>query len=292
MKIYLLFFTAFLILNLTLYSNSLTLNKYESRFLQAETNSTSHKTPFEKMVEELQFTLTDEGKPTLQKLAESEFAAANKNKDDMVSEEELKKRLQILVEKYKVPGDIVDKPLFNLTLSLVQKDNDPYFTKAEFEHAILYGVKFLLPYLLSITGTPIEKLINAEGYMQEIKISLDQEKYDSSNNFQNLWLQISQGYSSISIEAANEFIGELCYSMGYPESQSDVIKKIVIKQSENNSLVRDDFEKAARDAFEETYDYLEETQIPSLNKEVEKYLKNNQANVVSIFIYIYLIYRK
>lgn len=287
MKAFLLFFNLFLIFNLTLYSKSHVFNIKENRFLQSENNSTNYKTPFKEMIEDLEFTLTDEGKPKLQKLAESEFAAANKNKDDMVSSEELTKRLKKLLEKYKAPSDIYTKPLFNLTLSLVQKDNDPYFTKAEFQHAILYGIKFLLPYLLSISGTPIEQLINAEGYMENIRISLDQEKNDPSNDFQKLWMQASQGYSSVNVEVANEFIGELCYRMGYPESQSDEIKKIVNKQSDNNSLVRDDFEKAVRDAFEETYDYLEDTLIPKLNKEVDVYSKNNQSNVVSFINFLF-----
>ena len=281
------FSLAIIIIFLIFYSNSSFLSK-NTRELQNEltSSSTDIKSPFQTIIADLTFYLTQDGKPKFQILLDGYFAQADKNSNSQIDKDEFKKQLIILSEQFFFPSDIDTQPIFEYVMKQIQKDDNKDLNRAEFDLAFRYGVEFILPYYIKLTGTPYERNINAKVYSLEIKKSLAQKKYDSKNDFENLWKLASQGYSSINDQVAIEFISQVCFRMGYAESNSNVIKKIVNDHSKNNSLIREDFETAFREAYDETYNYLEDKLIPSIDKEVESFKANNMNNVVSLYLLI------
>ena len=283
-----------LVLVICIVTLSLSLNEdnFPNRFLQealTSTTSGSTETPFDLMLKELKFSLTNDGKSTLQMLLDSEWAAADSDKNSTVSGNELTARLKALITKYKIPENIDTKPMFTTILIDVDSDKDSNYSRTEFDKAISTGINYLIPYLAQLKGTPYEKQINAEINMQAIQSVLNQEKNSTKNDFQLLWTKVSQGLTSINVATGIEAIGAICYQFGYPTSQSESIKTAVTAESKNNSLVRNDFEAAARKAYSLTYSYIESTLIPETKKEIADYLAKEKANMVRFLNIIYNI---
>jgi hypothetical protein len=236
--------------------------------------------PIDQTIKDMSFLLTAQGETYLKAYLDKEFKLADKDGDGKISDSEIKGRLNEIFAYYQIPTGEFSDSMIKLVLQDAQLDSNSNLSRTEFDKAMTRGVNFIVPHLISLKGTPNEPLVNTGFYLQATK-DIQKEDVKANGQIMGSWKTLSQGNSTVSNQAALEFISGVAFTMGLDTSKSADVKKYVDGES-TTTLNYDNFYNAFRKTMELTQNYLEKNVLPEKKEAADKYNLANKNNIVSI----------